>query len=99
MWKRVGENLERYRVYPRLVGETGGKDFIVAPPSADVEELVTAVVRGGFEYQGPKCSAPSRVFVPAPMWRAVSCPLPWMGSPIGVGDRGHLATVMAALLS
>ena len=60
MWKRVGENIGRYRSYPRLVGETGGKDFIVAHPSADAQELAVAIVRGGFEYQGQKCSAASR---------------------------------------
>ena len=57
MWKKVGENIGRYKNYPRMVGETGGKDFIVAHPSADVQELAVAIVRGGFEYQGQKCSA------------------------------------------
>ncbi|WP_214370966.1 L-glutamate gamma-semialdehyde dehydrogenase [Pseudonocardia sp. H11422] len=69
LWRTVGENLQRYRGYPRLVGETGGKDFVVAHPSADPASLVTALVRGAFEYQGQKCSAASRAFVPASRWR------------------------------
>jgi 1-pyrroline-5-carboxylate dehydrogenase len=68
MWKKIGENVGRYRSYPRLVGETGGKDFIVAHPSADPQELAVAIARGGFEYQGQKCSAASRVYVPQSMW-------------------------------
>ena len=68
MWKTVGDNIGRYRNYPRIVGETGGKDFIVAHPSADVEALATAIVRGSFEYQGQKCSAASRVYAPSNLW-------------------------------
>ena len=68
MWKTIGQNIERYRNYPRIVGETGGKDFIVAHPSADVEAVATAILRGSFEYQGQKCSAASRVYVPANLW-------------------------------
>jgi 1-pyrroline-5-carboxylate dehydrogenase len=71
MWKTVGDNIGRYRNYPRLVGETGGKDFIVAHPSADAEALATAILRGSFEYQGQKCSAASRVFAPASLWPQV----------------------------
>ena len=69
MWKKVGENIARYRAYPRLVGETGGKDFIVAHPSADPQEVAVAIARGGFEYQGQKCSAASRVYVPQSLWK------------------------------
>ena len=65
---RSAQNLERYRNYPRIVGETGGKDFIVAHPSADVDAVATAIVRGSFEYQGQKCSAASRVFAPSNLW-------------------------------
>ena len=65
MWRTVGSNIARYRNYPRIVGETGGKDFIVAHPSADVDAVATAIVRGSFEYQGQKCSAASRVYVAA----------------------------------
>jgi 1-pyrroline-5-carboxylate dehydrogenase len=71
MWKTVGDNIARYRNYPRVVGETGGKDFIVAHPSADPEALATAILRGSFEYQGQKCSAASRVFAPASLWPQV----------------------------
>jgi 1-pyrroline-5-carboxylate dehydrogenase len=68
MWRSVANNLDNYRNYPRIVGETGGKDFIVAHPSADVDALATAIVRGSFEYQGQKCSAASRVFAPSNLW-------------------------------
>jgi 1-pyrroline-5-carboxylate dehydrogenase len=71
MWKTVGENIAGYRNYPRIVGETGGKDFIVAHPSADAEALATAILRGSFEYQGQKCSAASRIFAPASLWPQV----------------------------
>ena len=71
MWKKVGENIGRYRSYPRLVGETGGKDFIVAHPSADPTEVAVAIARGGFEYQGQKCSAASRVYIPQSLWNDV----------------------------
>jgi 1-pyrroline-5-carboxylate dehydrogenase len=70
-WRTVGQNLGHYRAYPRLVGETGGKDFIVAHESADPEAVATAIVRGGFEYQGQKCSAASRVYVAEALWPAV----------------------------
>jgi 1-pyrroline-5-carboxylate dehydrogenase len=68
LWRTVGANIDRYRSYPRLVGETGGKDFIVAHPSADVDALHTALVRGAFEYQGQKCSAASRAYLPRSLW-------------------------------
>lgn len=71
MWQRVGENIHRYRTYPRIVGETGGKDFVFAHSSADPDELITALVRGAFEYQGQKCSAASRAYIPAGLWLAV----------------------------
>jgi len=71
IWKTVGENISNYRTYPRLVGETGGKDFIFAHPSADAEALAVAMVRGAFEYQGQKCSAASRAYVPRSMWPQV----------------------------
>ena len=68
MWKTVGENIANYRAYPRIVGETGGKDFIVAHPSANADAVVTAIVRGSFEFQGQKCSASSRCYIPETMW-------------------------------
>ena len=86
MWKTVGDHLDRYRSYPRLVGETGGKDFIVAHPSADVAALHTAIVRGGFEFQGQKCSAVSRVYIPRSMWSAVRERLSGTIEDIAMGD-------------
>jgi 1-pyrroline-5-carboxylate dehydrogenase len=68
LWRTVGENIERYRSYPRIVGETGGKDFVVAHPSADPAVLKTALTRGAFEYQGQKCSATSRAYIPRSIW-------------------------------
>jgi len=68
MWRIVGENIQSYKGYPRIVGETGGKDFIFAHASADRKALLTAIIRGGFEYQGQKCSAASRVYIPESMW-------------------------------
>ncbi len=69
LWKNVASNMDTYNCYPRLVGETGGKDFVFAHPSADPEELATALVRGAFEYQGQKCSAASRVYIPRSLWK------------------------------
>lgn len=71
IWKTIGENIHRYKSYPRIVGETGGKDFIIAHPSADVDVLVAALSRGAFEYQGQKCSAASRAYIPRSLWPAV----------------------------
>ncbi len=71
IWKTVGENIHRYRSYPRIVGETGGKDFIVAHPSSDAKQVATAIVRGAFEFQGQKCSAASRVYIPNNLWEDV----------------------------
>jgi len=71
LWKEIGSNLDKYRTYPRIVGETGGKDFIVVHPSANAEEVATAIVRGAFEYQGQKCSAASRSYIPRSLWPSV----------------------------
>jgi len=71
MWRAIGNNMDRYRSYPRIVGETGGKDFIVAHASADPQALAVAIARGGFEYQGQKCSAASRVYVARSLWNEV----------------------------
>jgi len=68
IWRTVGNNIHKYRSYPRLVGETGGKDFILVHPSASVKQSVTAIVRGAFEYQGQKCSAASRAYIPESLW-------------------------------
>ena len=69
LWRTVGENIDKYRTYPRLVGETGGKDFVVAHPSADPDVLTTALIRGAYEFQGQKCSAASRAYVPRSVWK------------------------------
>src|SRR5690606_34158403 len=71
MWRTVAGNLARYRTYPRLVGETGGKAFVFADPGADPRALVVGLVRGAFEYQGQKCSAASRAYVPASLWAEI----------------------------
>ncbi len=71
IWKTIGTNIQKYRSYPRIVGETGGKDFVVMHPSADVQEVVTALARGAFEFQGQKCSAASRAYIPKSKWRDV----------------------------
>src|SRR5205085_3623516 len=71
IWKTIGNNIHKYKSYPRIVGETGGKDFIIAHPSADVNALVTALTRGAFEFQGQKCSAASRAYIPASLWKEV----------------------------
>jgi len=100
MWKQVGENISRYRQYPRLVGETGGKDFIVAHASAaeDVDALATAIVRGGFEYQGQKCSAASRVYVPASIWAALKPRLQEFAAEVRMGDPTDFRTFMGAVI-
>ena len=67
-WETIGKNIRKYKSYPRVVGETGGKDFIVAHNSADVEAVGTAITRGAFEFQGQKCSAASRAYIPRSMW-------------------------------
>jgi 1-pyrroline-5-carboxylate dehydrogenase len=98
MWTTVGKNIERYRNYPRIVGETGGKDFIVAHPSADVEALATAIVRGSFEYQGQKCSAASRVYAPASLWPKLRERLAEEVATIKVGDVADFGNFMGAVI-
>ena len=98
MWKKIGENVGRYRGYPRLVGETGGKDFIVVHPSADPMEVAVAVARGGFEYQGQKCSAASRIYVPRSMWNEVRDRTTAMMNEIKVGDVTDFRNFMGAVI-
>ncbi len=86
IWKTAAENLGRYRAYPRLVGETGGKDFVFAHPSADREALTTALIRGAFEYQGQKCSAASRAYIPRSVWSAIQGPLVEQARGLKMGD-------------
>jgi 1-pyrroline-5-carboxylate dehydrogenase len=98
MWKRVGENIGRYRSYPRLVGETGGKDFIVAHPSADPTEVAVAIARGGYEYQGQKCSAASRVYVAQSIWNEVRDRTVAMLKDFKVGDPRDFRNFMGAVI-
>ena len=91
MWRKVGDNIDKYTSYPRLVGETGGKDFILAHPSADPEVLVTALIRGAFEYSGQKCSAASRAYVPASLWAQIRDELVAQTDALAVGDVRDLA--------
>jgi 1-pyrroline-5-carboxylate dehydrogenase len=98
MWKRVGDNIDRYRGYPRLVGETGGKDFIVAHPSAPVDALSVAIARGGFEFQGQKCSAPSRIYVPQSLWPAVKERVVGMMRSMTMGDVQDFTVFVGAVI-
>ena len=98
LWRRAAGNLERYRSYPRLVGETGGKDFILAHASADPDALVTAIVRGGYEYQGQKCSAASRVYVPDSLWRRIQQPLCDTIASLKMGDVRDFRNFLGAVI-
>ncbi len=98
MWKRVAENLDRYKSYPRLVGETGGKDFILAHASADPQALATAIVRGGYEYQGQKCSAASRVYVARSVWDRMKDTLIDTIKSIKMGDVSDFSNFMGAVI-
>jgi len=98
MWRTVGDNIDRYKSYPRLVGETGGKDFIVAHPSADPVALTTAIVRGAFEYQGQKCSAASRVYIPSNLWPQVRDALAEQVAGIRMGDVADFSNFMGAVI-
>jgi 1-pyrroline-5-carboxylate dehydrogenase len=98
LWRTVAEHLDGYRTYPRLVGETGGKDFVVAHPSADLDVLRTALVRGAFEYQGQKCSAASRAYVPASLWRRLRGDLADVVDGLAVGDVADLSMFMGAVI-
>ena len=98
MWETVGRNVRRYRSYPRIVGETGGKDFVFAHASADVPALATALTRGAFEFQGQKCSAASRAFVPASLWPAVQERLLAQVAEIRVGDPADFTNFMGAVI-
>src|SRR5207244_1659440 len=98
MWKTIGANIARYRNYPRIVGETGGKDFIVAHPSADAAAVATAIVRGSFEYQGQKCSAASRIFAPSNLWPEIRERLVEQVRSIRMGDVADFQNVMGAVI-
>ncbi|GGQ27987.1 L-glutamate gamma-semialdehyde dehydrogenase [Streptosporangium pseudovulgare] len=100
LWSTVGANIASYRGYPRLVGETGGKDFVLAHPSADPAVLTTALVRGAFEYQGQKCSAASRAYVPRSLWSLIRDELVGTAEALTVGDvSADLSTFMGAVIN
>jgi 1-pyrroline-5-carboxylate dehydrogenase len=98
MWKTIGASMTGYRSYPRIVGETGGKDFIIAHPSADPQALAVAVVRGGYEFQGQKCSAASRIYVPRSLWANVRDRMVAMIDDIKVGDVQDFRNFMGAVI-
>src|ERR671926_767679 len=98
MWKTIGSNIANYRNYPRIVGETGGKDFIVAHPSADAAAVATAIIRGSFEYQGQKCSAASRIFAPSNLWPEIKEQLVEQVRSIKMGDVADFGNFMGAVI-
>ncbi len=97
-WKTIGDHIGSYRSYPRIVGETGGKDFIVAHPSADPQALLTAILRGAFEYQGQKCSAASRAYVPRSIWAEIEDQLVVETNDITMGDVADFSNFMGAVI-
>ncbi len=98
MWKKVGENIANYKSYPRIVGETGGKDFIFAHASAEAKGLATAIVRGAFEYQGQKCSAASRAYIPKSLWPAVQEEVKLQLDDIKMGDPRDFSNFVGAVI-
>jgi 1-pyrroline-5-carboxylate dehydrogenase len=98
LWKQVADNLASYNAYPRIVGETGGKDFIVAHESADPQAVAVAIVRGAFEYQGQKCSAASRAYIPSNLWDHVRESVLEMTSEIRVGDPADYGNFLGAVI-
>ena len=98
MWTAVGENISTYKGYPRLVGETGGKDFIIAHPSADADAVTTAIIRGSFEYQGQKCSAASRIYLPESLWKKMGDKLIQETDKITMGDPRDFRNFMGAVI-
>ncbi|MER6395691.1 L-glutamate gamma-semialdehyde dehydrogenase [Kitasatospora sp. NPDC001603] len=98
LWRTVGENISGYRTYPRIVGETGGKDFLVAHPSADPAVLKTAMTRGAFEFQGQKCSALSRAYVPASLWASLKDAFRDEVEGLTMGDVNDLSNFMSAVI-
>ncbi|MFI8455798.1 L-glutamate gamma-semialdehyde dehydrogenase [Kitasatospora sp. NPDC085464] len=98
LWREVGTNISQYRTYPRIVGETGGKDFLVAHPSADPKVLKTAMTRGAFEFQGQKCSALSRAYVPASLWAGLKDEFAAEVEGLTMGDVTDLSNFMSAVI-
>jgi 1-pyrroline-5-carboxylate dehydrogenase len=98
LWRTVGENLAGYRSYPRLIGETGGKDFVIAHPSADVDALRVGLIRGAFEYQGQKCSAASRAYLPQSVWRRLRDDLAADAAALPMGDPVDFSNFLGAVI-
>ncbi len=98
MWKTIGSNIMHYRTYPRIVGETGGKDFVFVHASADTEAVVTALIRGAFEYQGQKCSAASRAYIPSNLWPSIKESLSDEIKTIKMGDITDFTNFMGAVI-
>jgi len=98
IWRSIGTNIEKYKQYPRIVGETGGKDFVMVHPSADAEALAVALVRGAFEYQGQKCSAASRCYIPKSLWGDVLDGMSAMLGEIKMGDPRDFGNFVAAVI-
>ena len=98
LWQQVGTRLDSYATYPRLVGETGGKDFVLAHPSADPDVLRTALIRGAFEYQGQKCSAASRAYIPRSLWNTIKDDLISQTDGLSQGDVGDFSNFMGAVI-
>ena len=96
--EEVGTNIDKYKTYPRIVGETGGKDFVFAHPTANADEVATALIRGAFEYQGQKCSAASRAYIPESLWKDVSDKLIATTKTIKMGDVEDFTNFMAAVI-
>ncbi|MBP9708788.1 MAG: L-glutamate gamma-semialdehyde dehydrogenase [Oligoflexales bacterium] len=98
LWQEAGKNLSHYRNYPRIVGETGGKDFVFAHPSADAQNLITALIRGAYEYQGQKCSAASRAYIPRSLWGQIKDRLIGEINEIKMGDPENFTNFMGAVI-
>ncbi|RXR29669.1 L-glutamate gamma-semialdehyde dehydrogenase [Flavobacterium piscinae] len=98
IWKKIGTNIHKYKTYPRIVGETGGKDFVLAHPSANVKKVVTGLIRGAFEFQGQKCSAASRVYIPKSLWPAVHAELKAEMATIKMGSPEDFSNFFTAVI-
>jgi 1-pyrroline-5-carboxylate dehydrogenase len=98
IWKKIGTNIHKYKTYPRIVGETGGKDFVVAHPSANVKQVATGLIRGAFEFQGQKCSAASRAYIPRSLWPAVEAELKSEMATIKMGSPEDFSNFFTAVI-
>ena len=99
IWKTIGNNISKYKTYPRIVGETGGKDFIIAHPSANAKQVATGISRGAFEFQGQKCSAASRVYIPQSLWPAVKSHLEADLASMKMGSPEDMSNFITAVIS